>query len=96
LEPKNVAIPGYQGFIPGQYANNEYSKTYSRVTRERFAHPELGKNDLCLSSTGFNSKKHSFIDPTRTASTHKYGAQTMLGTHPCLNVKFVYNEKKSS
>lgn len=86
LEPKNVAVPGYQGFIPGLYSNNEYSKTYSRITRERLANPELGQNPLSLSSTGFNHKKHNFIDPTRTASTHKYGAQTMLATHPCLNV----------
>ena len=91
LQPKNVAIPGYTGFIPGLYANNEYSKTYSRITRERLANPELGKNPLSLSSTGFNHKKHNFIDPTRNASTHKYGAQTMLSTHPCLDVNFHYN-----
>ena len=86
LEPKNVAIPGYKGFIPGYYSNNEYAKTFSRIARDRLANPDLGKNPLHLSSTGFNFKKHDFIDPTKTASTHKYGAQTLQGNHPCLNV----------
>ncbi len=86
MPPKNSAIPGYQGFIPGYYSNNEYAKTFSKISRDRFANPDLGQNPLGLSSTGFNSKKHNFVDQTKTASSHKYGAQTMQKTHPCLQV----------
>lgn len=47
-----------------------------------------------LSSTGFNSKKYDFVDPTKTASSHKYGSQTMQKTHPCLDVRKQLKEIK--
>jgi len=74
LEPKNVAVPGYGGFVPGLKSENEFGKSYSRITRENFGKDTLGDNKNRLSSTGFNHKKHVFIDHTRTASTHKYGS----------------------
>ena len=86
MEPKNVAIPAYSGFIPGLVSENKFANTYSHITRECFANPELGKNKLGLSSAGFNFKRYDFEDSSKSASTHKYGNQTLIKNHPCLEV----------
>jgi len=41
-EPKNVAMPGYAGYIPYAKPNNLYGKGYSPITRIAFNNKELG------------------------------------------------------
>jgi hypothetical protein len=84
-EPKNVAYPGYGGFIPGKESENKYGKGYSAITRECFADPKLGENKFKLSTTGFNFRKTDFIDHSVNASSHKYGNSTIQKHHPCLH-----------
>lgn len=86
-DPKNVVYPGYAGFIPGLKSNNEYGKTFSQIARDSFAKPQLGVNKFKLSSTGFNFRKHDFIDQSIEAKTHKYGSQTIQKHHPCINAE---------
>ena len=49
---KSAAIPGYKGFIPGLKSENLHGSSYTPLTKEAFANPELGNNSLRLSSTG--------------------------------------------
>jgi len=76
-EPKNVVYPGYGGFIPSMKSNNEYGKNFSSITRTAFDNSKLGDNPYKLASTGFNFRRHDFIDPSLTASSHKYGCSTI-------------------
>jgi hypothetical protein len=85
-EPKNVAVPGYAGFIPYVKSNNLYGKGYSPITRQALANPELGVNKFKLSSTGFNLDRSALIDLNKEAVTHKYGVSTNPKPHSCVDV----------
>ena len=54
-------------------SDNKFSKGYSPITRDCFSNPKLGENTHKLASTGFNYKRHDFVDQSLTASNHKYG-----------------------
>jgi hypothetical protein len=79
-------MPGYQGLIPGMVSSAPYSKRYTEHAKELLANQELGLNRYRLSTTGFNRSKHDFVDPSKSAWTHKYGAQTNQRNHPCIDV----------
>ena len=79
-------MPGYGGFVPYLISDNKYGKTYGKITRQCFSNPKLGKNPFKLSTTGFNAKRYNFVDETKAATTHKYGKQTIIPNHPCLDV----------
>ena len=85
-EPRNQAIPGYAGHIPYVKSDNIFGRPYSAITRESFARPQLGVNRFNISTNGFmvNDKVH--IDPSQTASTFSYGAQTIQKNAPCWDV----------
>ncbi len=36
VEPKNMAIPGYAGFVPGIKADNIHAKGFSNMTKQSF------------------------------------------------------------
>lgn len=84
-EPKNYAIPGYAGFIPGLKSRAAFGTNFASIAKESLSNPNLGANTTNLSSTGFNLKKELLADQTVTASSHKYGQMTMQKTHPSLN-----------
>jgi hypothetical protein len=86
-EPKNNIIPGYAGFVPGLKSEAKFGTSYAQAAKESFSNPTLGNNKFQLSSTGFNLNKQLLADETLTASSHKYGAQTMQKTHPNLDAK---------
>jgi len=86
-EPKNNVIPGYAGFVPGLKSKAEFGKSFAQIAKGNFSDPSLGQNKFNLSSTGFNLNKQLLADETLTASSHKYGAQTIQKTHPSLNVQ---------
>lgn len=65
----------------------EFGKSYAQIAKGNFSDPSLGQNKFNLSSTGFNLNKQLLADETLTASSHKYGAQTIQKTHPSLNVE---------
>ena len=67
LHPKNKAIPGYQGFVPGYDSENTFGKTYAQITKERFQNDDLRKNTTGLSTTGCNFAKFNFGDETLDA-----------------------------
>jgi len=83
-EPKNYVVPGYAGFVPGYKSRGEFAKTYAKIAKESFNQQHLGVNKFKLSSTGFNVGRHSMADPTLTATSHKFGAQTTQKPHPSL------------
>ncbi|KRX08638.1 hypothetical protein PPERSA_03509 [Pseudocohnilembus persalinus] len=85
VQPKNVVYKGYGGFIPGLQSENKYGKNYSAITRDCFSDKKLGYNTHKLATTGFNFKRHDFIDHSLTASTHTYGKSTIQKPHPCLD-----------
>eukprot|EP00825_Cyclidium_porcatum_P000681 TRINITY_DN1024_c0_g1_i4.p1 TRINITY_DN1024_c0_g1~~TRINITY_DN1024_c0_g1_i4.p1 ORF type:complete len:235 (+),score=36.60 TRINITY_DN1024_c0_g1_i4:290-994(+) len=95
-EPKNVVYPGYEGFIPGLKSSNQYGKTYSQIARDSFSNPKLGQNTFKLSSTGFNFRKHDFIDQSLDAQNHKYGRQTIQKHHPSQNAEFWLSQTQTS
>ncbi len=52
LPPKNKAIPGYAGYVPGKNSENTFGKTYSTITKKRFGDENLRANRTGLSTTG--------------------------------------------
>ncbi|KAM3135369.1 hypothetical protein pb186bvf_012527 [Paramecium bursaria] len=85
-EPKNTAIPGYQGYIPYIKSQNLYGERISAIARTAFSDDRLGKFNG-LSSTGFNFDPKALIDKDQEAYSHKYGRQTILKEHPGIGVK---------
>lgn len=86
VEPKNVAIPKYKGYIPYVHPENIHAKGYSSITREAFGKEKLGKNPFQLSSTGYNLNTQAFVDPSQNASTSKYGKSALQMPHPAWQV----------
>jgi hypothetical protein len=84
-EPKNNVIPGYAGFVPGQKSRAPFGKSFAQIAKTSFSDPTLGQNRFNMSSTGFNLNKKFLADETVTASSHKYGSQTIQKTHPSLD-----------
>ena len=72
--PKNVAMPGYAGFVPFMQSSNLFGKGYSPITRLAFSSEPLGVDRYHMSSTGFNFAPRVHIDPTKKAISHKYGS----------------------
>jgi hypothetical protein len=62
LPPKNKAIPGYQGFVPGFRSENTFGKTFTQITKNRFQDKNLRSNTTGLSTTGYNFAKFNFGD----------------------------------
>jgi len=83
-EPKNNVIPGYAGFVPALKSEGKFGKSFAQSAKDSFSNPGLGQNKFQLSSTGFNLNRTLLADDTVTASSHKYGAQTIQKTHPNL------------
>jgi hypothetical protein len=75
LPPKNKAIPGYMGYIPGEKSENCFGKSFSKISKSRFQKGSLRKNTTGLSTTGYNWKKFNFGDMTLDAMSQKYGKQ---------------------
>ncbi len=70
-------IPGYGGFVPTVKSKNEYGKTFSRVSREMYDDPNLGKNKSGLASTGYNISNYKHIDYSLYNNNNRYGNQTL-------------------
>lgn len=88
-EPKNTAIPGYQGFVPGHRADSLYAKSNTTIAKNSFSKDRLDVNRTGLASTGFNITKEAFIDQSKLASTSKYGKTALQTAHPNWNVTFL-------
>lgn len=56
-EPKNTAVPGYQGFVPGHRADSLYAKSNTNIARQSFSKDKLDVNRTGLATTGFNITK---------------------------------------
>ncbi|EAR94214.3 hypothetical protein TTHERM_00522810 (macronuclear) [Tetrahymena thermophila SB210] len=86
-EPKTHVPPGYAGYIPGLKPNNHYGASYGEIAKNCLSNPKVAQNPFKLASTGFNYQRHDFRDPSLTATTHKFGAQTLLKNHPSIDQK---------
>eukprot|EP00349_Pseudokeronopsis_sp_Brazil_P001834 CAMPEP_0202956802 /NCGR_PEP_ID=MMETSP1396-20130829/1303_1 /ASSEMBLY_ACC=CAM_ASM_000872 /TAXON_ID= /ORGANISM="Pseudokeronopsis sp., Strain Brazil" /LENGTH=74 /DNA_ID=CAMNT_0049673993 /DNA_START=96 /DNA_END=320 /DNA_ORIENTATION=+ len=53
-ERKNMAIPGYKGYIPGVKAEPAVGKRFSEQSREVLTKQGLDDKEAVLASTGFN------------------------------------------
>ncbi len=91
VEPKNMAIPGYGGFVPGIKAENIHAKGFANMTKQSFNNEKLGKNVYGLATTGFNVTKEVFVDNSKLASSSKYGKSALQSPHPnwSVNIKFI-------
>ena len=66
LEPRNLAPPGYGGYIPSFVSSNKFGNTFTQTTKECLGDDKLGQNPFKLSSTGFNHKRYGkvpFLSP---------------------------------
>ena len=84
-----MAIPKYQGFIPGIISNAEYGKSFSSIARKSLSSTKLEHVNKYFSSTGFNFDQKAHIDDTKHAQSHKYGKQQIQDFHPSQKVKTV-------
>eukprot|EP01015_Nassula_variabilis_P032340 TRINITY_DN7513_c0_g1_i12.p2 TRINITY_DN7513_c0_g1~~TRINITY_DN7513_c0_g1_i12.p2 ORF type:complete len:229 (+),score=46.35 TRINITY_DN7513_c0_g1_i12:64-750(+) len=89
-EPTNYIIPRYDGYVPGYVPDNMYGKNKAQLSREAFAHPELGKNKFGLSTSGYNFHKW---DPT---DDDKLGKNPILNVHPALRPKKFISQYKDT
>jgi hypothetical protein len=89
-EPKNVAYPGYAGFVPSLKSSNLYGSSYSPLTRCAFSNPHLGVDKFHQSTNGFNFNPRVHIDDSKAATSHQYGRQTIQNHHPCINVLILF------
>ena len=87
-EGNHMAIPNYQGFIPGITSNAEYGKSFSAIARKQLANPKLDHTNKYFSSTGFNFDQKAHIDDSKNAQSHKYGKQQIQEVHPSQKVRF--------
>ena len=85
-EPKNTAVPGYQGFVPGHRADSLYSKSNTHIARQSFSKDRLDVNRTGLATTGFNITKDAHIDKSKLAYSSKYGKTALQTAHPNWNV----------
>ena len=88
-EPKNTAVPGYQGFVPGHRADSLYSKSNTFIARQSFSKDKLDVNRTGLATTGFNITKDAHIDKSKLAYSSKYGKTALQTAHPNWNVTSV-------
>lgn len=88
-EPKNTAIPGYQGFVPSIKADSLYGKSNTQLARGTLTSDKLDVNRTGLATTGFNITKDAFIDQSKLASSSKYGKTAIQKSHPHWNVSHV-------
>ena len=87
-QPKNTAIPGYQGFVPTQRADSLYGKSNTNLARQSFSKDRLDVNRTGLATSGFNITKEAFIDNSQIARSSKYGKTALIKAHPNWNVLF--------
>ena len=78
-QPRNTAIPGYAGYIPGLIAENMHGRRYSAMARQSF-------ENLGLATNKYNLDRTTMIDRDKIASTSKYGKSQIQRVHPSLNV----------
>jgi hypothetical protein len=90
-EPKNTAIPGYQGFIPGVKADSQFGKSGTILAKNSLDSKRLDVNRTGLATTGFNVTKDAFIDQSKLASSSKYGKTGLQKAHPNWSVINIIN-----
>lgn len=94
-QPKNTAIPGYQGFVPGHRADSLYAKSNTAIAKQSFSKDKLDVNRTGLASTGFNITKEAFLDQSKIATSSKYGKTAMITAHPNWNVTVSFIFRKT-
>lgn len=77
-------ILNFQKVIP----TSQSTFFYVLIFRECFAKENLDNNPYGLSSTGFNSRIHNFVDKSKHPVSHKYGSSSIIKNHPCQDVPF--------
>lgn len=82
IEPRVSSIPKYGGYIPYVKPEGIHAKGYTPVTKQCFSKQKLGKNSFGLSTNGFNVRPDVFIDPSKSASSSKYGKTAIQKSHP--------------
>lgn len=91
VKNKTSAIPGYQGTIPGTKSDNNFAKTFAKISREQFSRPvylpprtlEFFPNRPVQSSIPRTSGKFGggLEDEYHTVSRF-HGKSTLLKEHP--------------
>ena len=92
-EPKNTAIPGYTGHVPGVKADSLFGKSKTLLARSSFVSENLDVNRTGLASTGFNLTNDALIDRSKVASCSKYGKTGLQRAHPNWSVKYILFSK---
>ena len=87
-EPKTLAMPKYQGYIPYIVSENLHGKGFTSLTKDCFTNDKFGKNTFGLSSTGHNFKYEAMLDPSMSATSAKYGKSVIQRSHPAWSVVF--------
>lgn len=86
-EPKNTAIPGYTGHVPGVKADSLYGKSNTLLARSSFQADKLDVNRTGLATTGFNLTSDALLDRSKVASSSKYGKTGLQRAHPHWSVR---------
>ncbi len=92
-EPKNTAIPGYTGHIPGVKADSLFGKSNTLLARSSFVSEKLDINRTGLASTGFNLTNDALIDRSKVASSSKYGKTGLQRAHPNWSVINIFTKE---
>jgi len=87
-QPRQVAIPGYEGHIPGIASENKYGKSLSNLALRQLNDKSLREKSrsTCI-RFGFNTRLNNFRDETLHVNNHRHGGTTIMRHHPCLNTK---------
>lgn len=88
-EPKNTAIPGYTGHVPGVKADSLFGKSKTLLARSSFNSEKLDVNRTGLASSGFNITHEALIDKSKSASSSKYGKTELQRAHPNWSVIYL-------